>query len=39
MFEEIEELIIWNLSFNISVKETLKDIGRLDLLEYFLNIF
>jgi len=35
-FEEIEDLIGWNLSFNISIKETLEDINRLDLLEYFI---
>jgi len=33
--EEIEDLIGWNLSFNISVEETLKDINRLDLLYLF----
>jgi len=38
-FEEIEELVSWNLSFNISVKETLKDINRLDLLDFFLDLF
>jgi len=35
--EEIEELISWNLSFGISIKETLTDINRLHLLEYFEN--
>lgn len=35
-FEEIEDLISWNLSFNISVEETLKDINRLDLLYLFI---
>lgn len=33
--EEIEDLVSWNLSFNISVEETLKDINRLDLLYLF----
>ncbi len=34
--EEIEDLIGWNLSFNINVEQTLKDINRLDLLGYFI---
>jgi hypothetical protein len=33
--EEIEDLIFWNLSFNISVKETLTYINKLHLLDYF----
>ena len=33
--EEIENLIYYNLSFNIPVKQTLKDIKRLDLLTFF----
>ncbi len=33
--DEIEDLIGWNLSFNISIPETLADINRLDLLEFF----
>ena len=33
--EEIEELVFFNLSFNISVKDTLIVIDRLDLKEYF----
>ena len=36
--EEIDELISWNLSFGVSVYETLFGIGRLDLLEYFENM-
>jgi len=32
---EIEDLIGWNLSYGISIKETLKDINRLDLLSLF----
>ena len=36
--EEIEELVFFNLSFNISVKDTLKLIDRLDLKEYFFNL-
>lgn len=35
--EEIEDLVYWNLSFGISIKETLTDINRLYLLEYFEN--
>jgi hypothetical protein len=34
--DEIEELIYWNLSFNISINDTLKMIDRLDLLNYFV---
>ncbi len=36
--EKIEDLVSWNLSFNISVQETLKDIDRLDLLHLFIDI-
>ena len=32
---DIEDLINWNLSFNISVEETLEDIDRMDLLYMF----
>ena len=34
--EDIEDLVCWNLSFNISIKETLKNIKRLDLLDLFV---
>jgi len=34
--DEIEELIYWNLSFNISINDTLIMIDRLDLLNYFV---
>tara|TARA_R110002153_G_scaffold214871_2_gene367505 strand:- start:2503 stop:2637 length:135 start_codon:yes stop_codon:yes gene_type:complete len=37
--DEIEDLISWNLSFNIPIKETLKGINRLDLINYFNRIF
>ena len=33
--EEIEELVFFNLSFNISIEDTLILIDRLDLKEYF----
>tara|TARA_R100000388_G_scaffold16325_1_gene12868 strand:+ start:914 stop:1051 length:138 start_codon:yes stop_codon:yes gene_type:complete len=33
--EEIEDLVSYNLSFGISIKKTLEDIKRLDLLEFF----
>jgi|TARA_A100000171_G_C2033608_1_gene97020 hypothetical protein len=36
--EEIEDLIFYNLSFNVSVEKTLKDIDRMDLLELFVNL-
>tara|TARA_R110000744_G_scaffold275827_1_gene388617 strand:+ start:607 stop:750 length:144 start_codon:yes stop_codon:yes gene_type:complete len=35
--DEIEDLIGWNLSFNISIEDTLNGINRLDLLEYYLE--
>ena len=35
--EEIEELINWNLSFDIPIHETLKELNKLDLLEYFIS--
>ena len=31
-FDEIEDLVGWNLSFGISVKETLEDIGEKELI-------
>tara|TARA_R110002167_G_scaffold198187_4_gene401235 strand:+ start:736 stop:876 length:141 start_codon:yes stop_codon:yes gene_type:complete len=33
--DEIEDLVFWNLSFNVKIEDTLKEIKRLDLLEYF----
>ena len=33
--EEIYDLVVWNLTFDISVRETLESINRLDLLECF----
>lgn len=35
ILDEIEDLIYWNLSFGIPIKNSLKEINRLDLLEYF----
>tara|TARA_R110000823_G_scaffold245737_1_gene369874 strand:+ start:290 stop:427 length:138 start_codon:yes stop_codon:yes gene_type:complete len=37
--EEIEELCDWNLSFGIPIKETLKSLKRLDLVELFSEFF
>jgi len=37
--EQIEELVSWNMSFGVSVKDTLLDINRLDLLGYFVDLF
>tara|TARA_R110001592_G_scaffold177234_2_gene417545 strand:- start:466 stop:579 length:114 start_codon:yes stop_codon:yes gene_type:complete len=34
-FEEIEDLVGWNLSYGISKYDTLEEIGRLDLLYIF----
>jgi len=34
---EIEDLVGWNLSFGISITETLKGINRLDLLDLFFQ--
>lgn len=36
--DEIEDLVRWNLSFNIPVDETLEDIDRLDLLDMFIEL-
>ena len=33
--DEIEDLVFWNLSFGVSIKETLTEIDRLDLLDSF----
>lgn len=35
--DEIEDLVGWNLSFNISIKQTLTDINKLEYLELFEN--
>tara|TARA_R110002126_G_scaffold274975_1_gene420322 strand:+ start:90 stop:215 length:126 start_codon:yes stop_codon:yes gene_type:complete len=35
ILDEIEDLIAWNLSFNICLEDTLKEIKRTDLLDYF----
>ena len=37
--DEIEDLIGWNLSFNITIEDTLTGIDRLDLLDFFTIIF
>lgn len=34
--DEIEELVYYNLSYDIQVKETLELINRLDLLDFFI---
>lgn len=34
--EEIEDMVGWNLSFGISVKDTLKELKRLDLIYLFI---
>jgi hypothetical protein len=36
--EEIEDLVYWNLSFGISIKETLIEINKLDMIEFFETI-
>lgn len=36
-FEEIEDLVFWNLSFGIKIKDTLKQINKLELLQLFTN--
>jgi len=33
--DEIEELIAWNLSFGITIKDTLEMINRLEYLDLF----
>ena len=37
LMEEIFDLVMWNLSFGISIKETLDSVNRPDLLECFEN--
>ena len=37
--EEVEELIDWNLSFGIPIKETLESLKRVDLVDLFNNFF
>ena len=37
--DEIEDLIGWNLSYDITIEETLTEIDRLDLLQYFSVVF
>lgn len=39
LMEEIFDLVVWNLEFGISVKDTLDSINRLDLLECFEDGF
>lgn len=34
--EEVEDLVHWNLSFGVSVEETLRQINQLELLELFV---
>jgi hypothetical protein len=34
-FAEIEDLVCWNLSYGISVVDTLTEINQLQLLKYF----
>jgi hypothetical protein len=37
ILDTIEDLIQFNLSFDIPIEDTLKKIDRLDLLEYFIE--
>jgi len=37
--DEIEDLLGFNLSFGVSIKDSLSEINRLDLLDYYLDIF
>jgi hypothetical protein len=37
-FEVIEELVAWNLSFNIPIEETLKQVDKLEYLFLFINV-
>ena len=34
-FDEIEDLVAWNLSFGVAIKDTLAQINKLDLLYLF----
>ena len=35
--EEVEEIVNWNLSFGISIKETLTFLDKLDYIELFIE--
>ena len=37
ILDTIEDLIHFNLSFDIPIEDTLKRIDRMDLLEYFIE--
>lgn len=37
ILDTIEDLIQFNLSFDIPIEDTLKRIDRMDLLEYFIE--
>lgn len=37
--DEIEDLLGFNLSFGVSIKHSLSEINRLDLLDYYLDLF
>ena len=36
-FDEIEEIVSYNLSYGISIETTLKEINRMDLLQDFIK--
>ena len=36
-FDEIEDLVSYNLSYGISIETTLKEINRMDLLQDFIK--
>ena len=36
---EIEDLLAFNLSFGVEIKDTLEEINRLDLLTFFTTLF
>jgi hypothetical protein len=39
LLEDIEDLLAFNLSYGVPIKDSLEEIKRLDLLEYFNDIF
>jgi hypothetical protein len=39
ILEDLEDFLAYNLSYGVSIKDSLEEIKRLDLLEYFNDIF
>jgi hypothetical protein len=37
LISQIEDIICWNLSFGVSIEDTLLSLDRMDLINYFEN--